>query len=134
MKLFSYFFCSAYNAYNTSGSKPESTLRYSAITLITVFQSLNIVSGVILISFLTRKFVFPSWVILIITLLIFIYNHLYFTKSRSSILLKNYLLLNEFERKRNKIYLLVYNIFSFILVVFIIVFSAYLKNQGISLK
>jgi len=83
MPLFSYFYCRAYDYYNTSGKKSDDTLRGSAIVLLSLFQLLNILTVVFLFSFLMKKTIGNSWVGLLMAAILLTYNFLRISKEQS---------------------------------------------------
>lgn len=129
MKLFDYFFCSAYKAYNTSGTETDINLRLSAISLITLFVEFNIISIITLISFIKEKFLLPTWSFLIIGVIIMFYYFKFFSKEKTQIIRTQYNTLTEREKNRNKRALLFYKVATSVVLLILMSYSVYLQNK-----
>ena len=129
MNLFSYFYCKAYNYYNTTNKKSEDTLRGSAIILLSLFQLFNILTGVFFFSFLQKKTIGQAWQGLLLAGLIVVYNFYRISKARSTELRDEVTAMPLDKSKKMLFALRSYIFLSILLFLGIVVITVYIKKK-----
>jgi len=129
MNLYTYFYCRAFDWYNTNGKKDKDTLRISAISLISGFMAFNILSIVVSISLVMRKTPINKWEGLLIAVALLTYNFLRISSKRSETLRNEYALVPERQNNRLKVMLTIYMVVSLIVFVSLMGLIAYVKTK-----
>lgn len=129
MTFFSYFYCKAYNYYNTTGKKSVDTLRGSAIILLSLFQLFNILTVVFFLSFLAKKTIGDAWVGLLIVALLLAYNFYRISKDRSINLRSEVAAMPPEKSKKMLFALRSYIVLSSVLFLGIIAVTVYVKKK-----
>ena len=130
MNLYTYFYCRAFDWYNTTGKKDKDTLRLSALCLISAFMAFNILSIVIAISLIQRRTPINKWIGILIAVILLTYNFLRISSKRSDVLRDEYAKMEERQNKRSKAILLSYMIVSIIVLLSLInPLIAYVKSK-----
>src|SRR6202012_1039978 len=128
MTLFEYFYCKAYNYYNTTCRKSDDTLRGSALILVSRIQLFNILSILFFVSFLMKKTIGNSWIGVLICTALLVFNFFKINKNKSAILRSEMASMPENKVMRMRIVVTCYIIFSTIIFIGILVFIAYYKK------
>ena len=129
MNLYTYFYCKAFDWYNTNGKKDNDVLRVSSIVLLSVFMALNISSVVLVISLVQRRTPVNKWGGLAMIVALYIFNFLRISSSRSEILRTEYTQLAPEVNRRWSVILISYVIVSVLLVLFLGGMIIYVKKQ-----
>jgi len=129
MTFFSYFYCKAYNYYNTTGKKSDDTLRGSAIILLSLFQLFKILTVIFFLSFLMKKTIGEAWEGLLIAALILAYNFYRISKDRSVNLRSEVAAMPPDQNKKMLFALRSYIFLSSVLFLGVIVLTVYIKKK-----
>jgi hypothetical protein len=129
MTFFSYFYCKAYNYYNTTGKKSDDTLRGSAIILLSLFQLFNILTVVFFLSFIIKKTIGEAWEGLLIVGLLLAYNFYRISKDRSIDLRSEVAVLPPEKNKKMLIALRLYIFLSSVFFLGVIAMTVYIKKK-----
>ena len=129
MNFFSYFYCKAYNYYNTTGKKSDDTLRGSAIILLSLFQLFNILTVVFLFSILLKKTIGQAWQGLLVAAIIVAYNFYRISKDRSTDLRNEVMAMSPDKNKKMLFALRAYIFLSSLLFLGVIVVTVYIKKK-----
>jgi hypothetical protein len=128
MNLYHYFYCWAFNWYNTTGEKDNDTLRVSAIALISAFQTINVLSVIFLIGLLQRRTPIGKWGAVAIVTCFLRFNFIYVSISRSDYLRTQFDGLSEIEKRRLKTLLLIYLFTSLLFLFGVLGLNIYVKS------
>jgi hypothetical protein len=128
MNLYHYFYCWAFNWYNTTKKKDNDTLRVSAIALISGFQTINVLSVFFFIGLLQRRTPIGKWGAVTIITCFLAFNFIYISIRRSDYLRTQFDGLSEIEKKRLKTFLLIYLFTSLLLLFVVFGLNIYVKS------
>lgn len=129
MNLYTYFYCKAFDWYNTKGKKDNDVLRVSSIVLLSVFMLLNITTVVFAISLIQRRTPVNKWGGLAIIIALYIFNFLRISSARSELLRTQYTQLTPEENKRWSVMLVFYIVISLFLFLSLLGMIIYVKKQ-----
>jgi phosphatidylserine synthase len=129
MNIYYAFYCRAYDWYNTTGKKSKSTLRSSAISLLSGLPCLNGLTIVFLISIIQKHTSLNKWVAVLLFAILIISNSLLINSKKSEELRSEYLLFDDVKRKKINFYFYFYFVISVLLFFLLLGYGAYFKNK-----
>ena len=128
MNLYSFFYCRAFDWYNTKGEN-EDTRRVSAIVLLSVFPTMNFLSVLFLIGLIIRKTPGNALLAVGVYVILLIYNFFSISTQKSNILRGEYKQFSENENRRLKSYLMLYVWLSIFVLLLLFAVDIYIKHK-----
>lgn len=129
MNIYYNFYCRAYDWYNTTGNKSKETLRGSSLILIAALFFINFFIVDTTFSIWIHYSYINKWGGLILMVLLIILNFLIVSVKKSDTVREEYLLMDDQLKSRINIFFYTYLIVSLLLLIIVMVYTAYYKNK-----